>query len=716
MNKKNTLPLIILVVAVLTVTGIAGFLRWHALTTLNVDYDEDDYLRAAQEYAQLIRKGDWAGFMDTNYRPEHPPLAKIIYGLSILPAEEYPLIPDAATTAEPNRALPLPLLRNGRIISSTFGVITSGLLAIVNPLAGLMLAIHSFTIKYTSQVMLESLPALTSFLMVLCYTRWKKIEKQKKAFGWLIGSAIFLGLTAASKYIYCVIGLAVLADWLLDARETSTYKKSIRNILIWGAAAVVIFFLFDPYLWHDPINRLKESILFHAAYSKGASEVQSAGFPFWQPFYWITSTPRIWQPDSMYFAIDPLITLMAIFGLSRIWKTRRVYVLWLIFAMIFLLLWPTKWPQYILILTVPLSLAGAEGFTVLVINPLRNFYYKLRHRQKRIEVIAKNDLKAALPWLIPGLIFFLAFTILPLLFQLGVSSTDFNSVSIRDGLNGGITREVWKGLTGQVKANDFSFPFRSTSVHYVGLNSYLPLLSYLSQQEIFMFNIVWAVFSVALQAILGIGVALILWQRGLRFKQGWQTLFILPWAIPEMIGALMWLNVFQPVTGWLSLGVQQYGNAFPFSSLMGWENSWDGVLLILLISGIWYGFPFLMLAASAGLKMMPSEVFDAAEMDGANSWQIFRLITWPLLMPLIFPAIIVRSIFAFNQFYLFQTFGVWTGTLATLSYNFFNPSGFQINGQFSVSAVINIITMILLIGFVVLLNRWGKAEDGVAYA
>ncbi|MEN6435356.1 MAG: hypothetical protein ABFD58_06015, partial [Anaerolineaceae bacterium] len=87
-----------------------------------------------------------------------------------------------------------------------------------------------------------------------------------------------------------------------------------------------------------------------------------------------------------------------------------------------------------------------------------------------------------------------------------------------------------------------------------------------------------------------------------------------------------------------------------------------------------------------------------------------------LLMPLIFPAIIVRSIFAFNQFYLFQTFGVWEGTLATLSYNFFNPSGFQINGQFSVSAVINIITMILLIGFVVLLNRWGKAEDGVAYA
>jgi ABC-type sugar transport system permease subunit len=716
MRKSRFIHILFICLAVVAVAGIASLLRWHALTTLNVDYDEDDYLRAAQEYAQLIREGDWVGFMDTNYRPEHPPLAKIIYGLSILPAEEYPLIPDVSTTAQPNQNVPRPLLRNGRILSASFGVITAGILAIVNPLAGLMLAIHSFTIKYTSQVMLESLPALTSFLMVLCYIQWKKRKDQKTGMGWLIGSAIFLGLTAASKYIYCVIGLAVLADWLLDARSSSTSKKNILIILLWGLAAVAVFFLFDPYLWSDPINRLKESVLFHAAYSSSASEVQSAGYPFWQVFYWITSTPRIWQPNSMYFAIDPLITLLAIFGVSRVWKTRRVYALWLIFAIVFLLIWPTKWPQYILTLTVPLSLIAAEGCTVIVINPIRNLYYRLRHREKRVAVPVKSEIKKALPWLIPGLIVFFIFTILPLLFQLGVSTTDFNSVSIRDGLNGGITREVWKGITGQVKAEYFSFPFRSTSVHYLGLNSYLPLISYLSQQEIFIFNILWTIFSVVLQAVLGIGVALLLWQRGLRFKQGWQTLFILPWAIPEMIGALMWVNVFQPVTGWLSLGVQQYGNGFPFSFLMGWENSWDGVLLILLISGVWYGFPFLMLAASAGLKMMPTEVYDAAEMDGANSWQIFKLITWPLLMPLIFPAIIVRSIFAFNQFYLFQTFGVWDGTLATLSYNFFNPSGFQINGQFSISAVINIITMILLIAFVVLLNRWGKAEDGVSYA
>ena len=91
-------------------------------------------------------------------------------------------------------------------------------------------------------------------------------------------------------------------------------------------------------------------------------------------------------------------------------------------------------------------------------------------------------------------------------------------------------------------------------------------------------------------------------------------------------------------------------------------------------------------------------------------------------MPLVIPAIIIRGIFAFNQFYLMQIFGFLHGnfsmtTLATLSYNIFNPSGFfGANGQFAVSAALNIITLLILIGFVILFNRWSKADEGVTYA
>jgi ABC-type sugar transport system permease subunit len=89
-----------------------------------------------------------------------------------------------------------------------------------------------------------------------------------------------------------------------------------------------------------------------------------------------------------------------------------------------------------------------------------------------------------------------------------------------------------------------------------------------------------------------------LWQKGARFGKFWQALFILPWAIPEMIGAMMWLNIFMPEWGWLALAAQKYGPHFPFAFFVGWEQSTNLWLLVFLIPAIWYGFPFMMLASS----------------------------------------------------------------------------------------------------------------------
>ncbi len=701
--------------AVILVMVVAGATRWKAVTTLNIDYDEDDYLRAAQQYTAIIRSGDFSGFLETNYRPEHPPFAKIILGLSLLSDPEKPLTPDHPTSAEPNQYLARDLLRTDRVTNAVFGIITAGLLALVNPLAGLLLAVHAWTIKYVSQIMLEAVPAFASLLCVSSYVLWKKKE-QNRVNGWLVMSAIFLGITAASKYLYGVVGIAILIDWWIDAAKAGEWKKALRNILLWGLLGVVIFFLLNPYLWPDPIGRLKESILYHSVYAQGASEVENAQFPVWQQFIWLSTSPRMWQADAFYFSVDPIIAILAALGLVTTWQKHRVYALWLIIALFFLLIWPTKWPQYLVTLSVPLCLSASEGLNTILIAPIRAWILQLMGRKNTIIVRQKSEFRKALPWLIPGFISFAVFTLVPLFYQLGVSMTDFNSVSIKDGLNGGIWREAWGGITGQIGVALQNFPYRSKEVHYLGLSNFKPVFDYLSQQQVLFNNILWTVVSVALQTLLGLATALVLWQRGVKLKRAWQSLFILPWAIPEMIGALMWVNVFAPEIGWLSLAAQKYGPAMPFSFLLGWENSPSTWLVILLISGVWYGFPFMMLSASAGLKMMPKESFDAAQIDGANALQTFRYITWPLLYPLLIPAIIIRGIFAFNQFYLFQAFRIGTGTLATLSYNFFNPSGFFINGQFAVSAVINIITVVILIGFVILFNRWSKADQGVTYA
>lgn len=710
-SKSVSMPLRIL--AVIVVAAIAWSLRLRAVNLLPVDFDEDDYLRAAQEFTQLIRTKDWSGFQETNYRTEHPPLSKILFGVGLLATPEEPLIPDRPTSAEPDKFLPKELLRSARTVGAILGTVTAALLALVNPLGGALLAFHTFTIKYDSQVMLEALPAMTSLMVVMAYLQSKK---PKNKTGWLLISAVFLGLTAASKYLYCLVAIAVLIDWFLEAREKDELVYFLRNALLWGFFAVVIFFAADPYLWPNPVERLKESVLYHAGYATGASEVQGANFPFWQPFVWLSMSPSAWHEKVFIFAPDLLITILGTFGLARLWKKERVYVFWLGIAIFFLLLWPTKWPQYVLVLTAPLSLAAAETVSLgwENIQDRRN----RRRLGKESAHFNRREALRSIPWLVPGLIVFAIFTLFPLVFQFAISLTDFNSISIRDGLNGGVWRAVWERLTGHVMAANPDFPFRSKVVQFLGFRSYRPIFNLITSEGILVFNILWTVLSVGLQTVLGVGSALLLWNKQVRFRRGWQTLFILPWAIPETIGALMWMTVFAPAFGWLALAIQDLGKDIPFAFLNGWERSPNLTLVVMLIANLWYGFPFMMLAASAGLKQVPTEVFDAAAMDGANTWQTFQHVTWPLLTPLVMPAIIIRGIFAFNQFYLIQIFGNFSmTTLATFSYNIFNPSGFfNANGQFAVSAALNIITMLILIGFVIIFNRKTKADEGVTYA
>jgi len=712
-NNKKGIKLL-MVFAIIIVAALAGFIRWHALTTLNVDYDEDDYLRAAQQYTTIFRTGDWDALTETNYRPEHPPLAKIVFGISLLPLPEKPLIVDRPTSAGPNQYLPRDLLRNARITSAIFGTLTAILVALVDPVGGFFLAIHAFTTKYVSQVMLEALPGFTSLLSAFAYIQWKK--RKNKSVGWLILAGLFLGLTAASKYIYCVVGIAIIVDWLILAIQKKEVKKAILPILGWGAISILVFFAANPYFWVDPLGRLQETILYYASYSSTATEVNNAGYPFWQPLVYLFSTPKSWQPNSILVAVDPLITIFAILGFKSQIKKQSLYAIWVLIALSFLFIYPVKWAQYVVILTAPLCIIAGEGFNKTILSPISSWFSRMRIKKSESKAVEGNDTKKALPWLIPGITVFVAFTILPLVFGIGVSLTNFNSVSIKDGFGGGIFREVWSGLTGKVKPVETEFPFRDKEVGYIGTNAYPSTMHYLTNSGVLFFNFFWTIVSVTLQTFLGLVAALLLRQNKVFLKKGWEILFILPWAIPEMIGALMWVNVFQPVTGWLSLGISQFGSGFPFSFLNGWQNSSEMQMLVLLIAGVWYGFPFMMLAASAGLKLLPNEVYDASAMDGANGFNKFRWITWPMLLPLLIPAVIIRSIFAFNQFYLFQVFPTGQLTMAGLSYNFFNPSGFFINGQFAISAVINVITVGFLVIFVMILNKWSNASEGVTYA
>jgi ABC-type sugar transport system permease subunit len=734
MPASRRLSRLLRVLIVAAVVLLALGLRLRAVALLPIDYDEDDYLRAATRLAGGLAASDWGVLLRENYRPEHPQLAKLAFGLALAPLPAAPEITDRPTTDRPAAGLPQPHLTVARTVAALFGALGVLVVALLDPLAGLLLGVHTWQIKYTSQVMLESLPAATSALSVLAYTRTRAtpVRGVQRPAVWLALSALALGLSVAGKYLYAVAGLAIALDWALAAWRAPGRRAAALRLAGWALLAVGAFVLADPYLWPAPLARLSDSLFYHGAYARSAG-VAAAGFPVWQPLVWLAG-PVPWHPGTFLFELDLAVSALAVAGFATLWRRQRVYGLWLLLALGILLVWPTKWPQYILVLTVPLSLAASQGLRLLVRRVDEALRARIARRTERPAPGPRGPAGSpVLPWLLPGLATLAAIAVFPLIFQTAMALTDFSMLSFKDGLRGGVWRAAWQGLSGQVapapvtafasstigariEVRDRGEPVivpifpaglaYSDEVHYAGPQVLLRLLAGAGANFI-VFEAIWTVASVALQTALGIAVALALSRRGLRFRAGWRALFILPWAIPEFVGALIWAHLFEPTNGWLSLALGRP---------LYWQATPESTLLVLLLAALWLGWPFMLIAAGAGLQAIPAELSDAAMIDGAAGWTRFRLVTWPLLFPLLAPAIIIRAIFAFNQFYLFFVMRApWPLlTFATLSYYLFDTNR-QTGGQFAISAAINLFTVLALLIFVFGFTRWTRRAERAAY-
>jgi arabinogalactan oligomer / maltooligosaccharide transport system permease protein len=311
-----------------------------------------------------------------------------------------------------------------------------------------------------------------------------------------------------------------------------------------------------------------------------------------------------------------------------------------------------------------------------------------------------RDARTAYLYLAPAFIVMGVITFWPLLFQTYMSFTDFQLRNLRPGAD---------------------------APPFVGLENYIRILS--SQLSIpnfeffrlIFFNLWWALSNVVLHVIIGVLVAVLLNQPGLRHKRIWRAIYILPVVIPPIIVATVWRNMFDReygainevltvIGGWFTIPAETFDidwlranvDPIPFLPL-------PLAYFALLTANTWLGWPLNSVVATGALQSIPGELYEAAEMDGASPWQKFRTVTLTYLRPAMLPYAIYGFVITFNLFYLSyfmsagQPFGR-TELLVTQAFRLVNEQRL-----YGVGAAFAIILFFILLAITVVTNRLARA-------
>jgi multiple sugar transport system permease protein len=181
---------------------------------------------------------------------------------------------------------------------------------------------------------------------------------------------------------------------------------------------------------------------------------------------------------------------------------------------------------------------------------------------------------------------------------------------------------------------------------FVGLDNYLNALGSAQFWEAMETTVLFTVISVSLELAIGLGMALVMHQA-FRGRALLRAVVLVPWAILTVVTAITWRTIFEPELGFVNTMLSAL-------SLPGGDVVWLGeegyALAVMIFADVWKTAPFMALLILAGLQGIPDELHDAAKVDGANTWQRFRSITLPLLVPAIAVALIFRTLDALRVF------------------------------------------------------------------
>ena len=262
-------------------------------------------------------------------------------------------------------------------------------------------------------------------------------------------------------------------------------------------------------------------------------------------------------------------------------------------------------------------------------------------------------------WLFPALLVFGIFTVGPLLYGLVLSFF------------------AWDG---------------SGEPRFIGLGNYLEALVDPKYFPSLVHNVIYAVGTVIGKIVLGLGLALVL-NSGIRGRVVFRTLLFIPVVMSFVVIGILWSWIYSYSNGLLNAGLDAVGLSLLKKD---WLGSPASALLAVMGVDLWKWFGFHMVLFLAGLQSIPSELYEAARIDGANKPQLFRYITLPMLAPITVVNVVLASSGAFNVFdvvYVMTQGGPANSSEVAMTYVY--RVGFQFY-QFGYASALSMIQLVLV--------------------
>src|SRR5215208_2219964 len=241
---------------------------------------------------------------------------------------------------------------------------------------------------------------------------------------------------------------------------------------------------------------------------------------------------------------------------------------------------------------------------------------------------------------------------------------------------------------------------------FVGVENYVEMFTNPDFLEGLKNTIIFTVASVALEFIIGLGVALAI-NRAFRGRGLVRAAVLVPWAFPTVISAVMWRLMFQDQIGIIN----EVANALGIISgpILADETL---ILIGCILVDVWKTMPFMALLLLAGLQTIPGEVYEAARVDGANVYQRFFRITLPLLKGAILVAVLFRTLDSYRVYDLFWAFGAKElDSLSTYVYEGVRISQLQFGPGNAAAVFIFVTSFLIALFFIQVLGMRTSAEE-----